>query len=329
MFIRDPQKSFVDLRGHMMKQSEILGTTERILEKAGFQHSKRCSSRSSCFDLAAHGHKQLIFLKICADIGNTSFNDAAELQKISGCFSALPLIIGEKTRKKPLEDDTVYTRYEICVITSKTLEDMVLRGAHPLVEAGPGGYYIKLDGNLIKKRRQELRLSVGKLAEMVGISRRTLYGYERGMAKASVPTAYRLEWILGAPVVQNADVFQAPERMCFLATARRIVSKHCLLRAVFRKFAQFDFKVTCTGRAPFDFIARCPKDEVKIIGGVAEEGERNLDQRIDEITSLGEIVGAHVVFICHGERRQDEKIPLISHKVLKKMKSPKELLAHL
>jgi putative transcriptional regulator len=206
---------------------------------------------------------------------------------------------------------------------------MVLRGVHPLVEAGPGGYYIKLDGNLIKKRREELGLSIGKLAAMVGISRRTLYGYERGMAKASVPAAYRLEWILGAPVVQDADVFQAPERICLLATAQRIVSKRRLLKAVFRKFAQFNFKVTCIVRAPFDFIARCPKNEMKIIGGVADVGERNLDQRIKETTSLGEIIGAHVVFISHGEREQDERIPLIGHKVLKKIKCPKELLMHL
>lgn len=313
----------------MMKKSEILGATECILEKAGFQLSRRCSSRPSCFDLVAQGQKQLIFLKIYANIGNTCLNDAAELQKISGCFSALPLIVGERTRRKPLEDDTVYSRYDVCVITAKTLEDMVLRGVHPLVEAGPGGYYIKLDGNLIKKRRQELGLSVGKLAEMVGISRRTLYGYERGMAKASVPAAYRLEWFLGAPVVQTTEVNHGPEKLCLLATARRLISKHRLLKAVFRKFSQFDFKVTSIGRAPFDFIARCPRDEVKIIGGVADEGERNLDQRIEEITSLGEIIGAHAVFICHGERDQNERISLIGHKVLKKIKCQEELLAHL
>jgi putative transcriptional regulator len=301
-----------------VKKSEILSNTECILEKAGFKLSKRCSSRSSCFDLAAHRHKQLIFLKIVADIGNACFNDSAELQKISGCFSAAPLIISEKSRKKPLEDDTVYTRYDICVITPETLEDIVLRGIHPMVEAGPGGYYIKLDGNLIRKRRQQLGLSVGKLAEMVGISRRTLYGYERGMAKASVPAAYRLEWILGAPVVQNADIFQAPEHLCFLATARRLVMKHFLMNTVFRKFAQFNFKVTCTGRAPFDFIARCPEDEVKIIGGVAEEGERNSDKRKEEIASLGTIIGAHVIFIGQEEREQERKIPLVCTKFLRR-----------
>jgi putative transcriptional regulator len=305
----------------MVKKSEILGTTECILEKAGFKLSKRCSSRSSCFDLAAHKNEQLIFLKICADIGNTCLKDAAELQKISGCFSATPLIIGEKTRKRLLEDDTVYTRYDICVITPVTLKEMVLGGTYPLVEAGPGGYYIKLNGNLIKKRRQELGLSVGKLAEMVGISRRTLYGYERGMAKASVPAAYRLEWILGAPVVKNADIFQAPEHTCFLTTARQLVSKHVFLKAVFRKFVQFNFRVTCTGRAPFDFIARCPEDEMKIIGGVVEEREKNSDQRKEEIASVGAVIGAHVIFISYRESDKDEKIPVVCPKTLPNIES--------
>jgi putative transcriptional regulator len=310
-----------------MKGPEILDAAEHILAKAGFQLSKRCSSRSSCFDLAAHNHEQTIFLKICTDIGNTCFKDAAELQKISGCFSAIPLIIGEKTRKKPLEDDTVYNRYDVCVITSKTLENMVLRRVNPLVEAGPGGYYIKLDGNLIRKRRQQLGLSVGKLAEMVGISRRTLYGYEKEMAKASVPVAYRLEWVLGAPVVQNAKVFQTPEQMCFLT--RCIAAKRRLLKKIFRKFTHFNFKVTCIERAPFDFIVRCPEDEIKIIGGVAEEGEQNFDQRTKEIKSLGEIVGAHVVLVSHGEGDTDERIPMIGNRVLRKMKCPKELLVPL
>jgi len=312
-----------------MEGTEILGVTERILEKAGFRLSQRCCSRPCCFDLAAQGEKKLIFLRIQTNIGNTYLNDAAELQKISGCFSAIPLIVGEKTRRKPLEDDTVYTRYDVCAITAQTLEDMLLRGVNPLVEAGPGGYYIKLDGSLIRERRQELGLSVGKLAEMVGISRRTLYGYENEMAKASVPAAYKLEWILGAPVVQTTDVFQGPERVCFLAKARRIISKHRLLKAVFRKFSQFDFKVTSTGRAPFDFIARYPEKGLKIIGGVADAGERNLDQRMGEVKSLGEVVGAHAVFISYGERSQDEEIPLICYKVLNKMKCPEELLAQL
>jgi predicted transcriptional regulator len=62
---------------------------------------------------------------------------------------------------------------------------------------------------------------------------------------------------------------------------------------------------------------------------VAEVGERNVDRRIREVKSLAEVIGAHAVFITYGERSQDERVPLIGHKVLTKMKCPEELLAQL
>jgi len=312
-----------------MKRAEILGATESILEKAGFQLSRRCTSRPSCFDFAAQKAEKLAFIKVYANIGNVFAKDASELQTISECFSATPLIIGEKTRRKPLEDDTIYSRYNIHAITPKTLEDIVLRGMHPLVEAGPGGYYIKLDGDLIRKRRQELGLSVGKMAEMMGISRRTLYGYERGMAKASVSAAYKLEWVLGVPVVQFTDMFQSnPQDTNFFAMAKRIIVQHHFLQAVLRKFAQFDFRATHTDRAPFDFIAQCSGKGLKIIGGVANKKERNLDQRTEEIVSVGKVINAQPVFITAGEKIPNN-IPLIHHKDLVKMRCPEEFIAQL
>ncbi len=316
--------------GKMMKRAEILDITESILEKAGFQISQRCTSRPSCFDLAAQRKKQLTFIKVYANIGNISAKDASELQKISECFSATCLIIGEKTRRKPLEDDTVYCRYNIYATTAKTLEDMAIHEVHPLVEAGPGGYYIELDGNLVRKRRQELELSVGKLAEMLGISRRTLYGYERGMAKASVSTAYKLEWILGVPVAQFIDMFQFTPKGTDFATARRIIVKHHLLQTVFRKFTQFKFRVAHTGRAPFDFIAQCSEKELKIIGGVADKKERNVDQRTEEIISVGKIINAQPVFITDGEKiPNNNNILLVHREDLAKMRCPEEFIAQL
>ena len=311
-----------------MKRAGILDATETILEKAGFHRSRRCTSRPSCFDLAAQKGKKITFIKVYANIGNVFATDASQLQTISECFSATPLIIGEKTRGKPLEDDTVYSRYNICAITPKTLEDMILHGMHPLVEAGPGGYYIELDGNLIRERRQELELSVGKMAEMMGISRRALYGYERGMAKASVSVAYKVEWVLGVPVAQFIEVFQSTPKGTGFVTAKRVV-KYRFLQTVFRKFAQFNFRATHTDRAPFDFIAQCSEKGLKIIGGVADKKERNVDKRTEEIISVGEIINAQPVFITDGEKIPNNNIPLIRHENLVKMRGSEEFIAQL
>jgi putative transcriptional regulator len=183
----------------------------------------------------------------------------------------------------------------------------------PLVEAGPGGYYVRLDGESIRQRRMKLGLSVGKLAEQLRISRRTLYGYERGMVKASVSAAYNLEWILGMPVVKHIDIFKpAPLGAGFLAAAKRIIVKNQSLKNVIRKLILCDFRVAATTRAPFDFIAQPPNEDVKIIGGVTRKGEKNINERVKEILSISEVVKAQPLFVTDGNLVPEIDIPLIA-----------------
>jgi putative transcriptional regulator len=308
----------------------MLNAAESVLKTAGFQVSEKCSARPSCFCLAARKGAQLALLKVQPDLGNTSQRDAWELKTISSCFLGTSLFVSDKTREKPLEDDTVYTRYNIYALTPKTLENVVSRGMLPLMEAGPGGCFVQLDEDAVRKRRQKLGLSVGKLAEQMGISRRTLYGYERGMAKASVSAAYNLEWILGIPVVKPIDIFQTvPSDNSFFAAAKRMFVKNRFLRIVLKRLAQCHFNVAPTMRAPFDFIAQSPESQLNIIGGVACTEEKDLDHRTNEILSISEIVKAQPMFVTDGKLVPNNDIPLIRSEELNKIKQPEDLFARL
>jgi len=311
-----------------MNQAEMLATAETILSKAGFHASERCVARPSCFDFVARRGEQLAFLKVLVNVGSISEGEASELRKISRCFSATPLFIGDQTRNKPLEDDTIYVRYNIYAITPKTFGNVVFLQMHPLVVAGPGGYYVNLDGDAIRKKRQELGLSVGKLAELMGVSRRTIYGYERCMAKASVSAAYNLEWILGVPVARPIDPLQAvSHEKGFFAKAKRAIVGNRLLQSVVGKFVRFDFKVASTKWAPFDFVAQFPEENVNIVGGVTFEKEKSIDQRTREILSISEVVKAQPVFITDGKQVPNNEIPLIRSEDLMKIKCQEDLMA--
>ena len=313
-----------------MNRAEIIERIESILEKAGFNLSARCCSRPSCFDFAARKNNLLAFIKVHTNIGSASLKDASELFAITKNFDATPLLIGEKNRDQELENDTVYSRYNIYAVNIETLRAVVFKRMHPLIEAGPGGYYVQVNGELIRRRRQELGLSIGELAKMVGVSRRTLYGYERGMAKASVQTAYTLEWILGAPLVQPIDIFKpSPKRrkIGLFASAGKILSRRCFLYRIFKKFKQFNFKITRTSRAPFDFIAEAPKEDIKILGGVSTEKENNIERRIEEIVSVCKLTDSQPIFITTNAKLKDNGVPSFQPKELEKMKGPEDLLA--
>ncbi len=313
-----------------MNREEMLKTAECVLKNAGFKISNPCYSRPSCFCMVAKKELNLTFIKIPSDLGKTTLRDALELQAISSHFSATPLFISNKARERQLEDDTVYTRYDIYAVTPKTLEDVVLREMLPLVEAGPGGYYVRLDGEAIRRRRMKLGLSVGKLAEQLRISRRTLYGYEKGMAKASVSGAYNLEWILGIAVAKPIDIFKpVPPSVGFFAAAKRLITRNRFLRTVLKRLILCNFKVAATSRAPFDFIAQPPDENVNIIGGVARRGERNVDQRVQEILSISNIVNAQPLFITDGILVPSNDIPLIRSDELEKMQLAEDLFSRL
>jgi putative transcriptional regulator len=313
-----------------MDRAEMLNTAETILSKAGFHISEKCVARPSCFDFVARRVEQLAFLKVLVNIGSISEGEASELQRISRCFSATPLFVGDQTRNKPLEDDTIYIRYNIYAITPKTFGNVVFLQMHPLVVAGPGGYYVNLDGDAIRKKRQEFGLSVGKLAELMGVCRRTIYGYERGMAKASVSAAYNLEWILGVPVARHIDPLQAiVHEKGFFAKAKHMIVGNRLLQAVVGKLSRFNFKVAQTKWAPFDFVAQFPKENVNIVGGVAFENEKSIDQRAREILSVSEVAKAQPVFVTDGKQVPSNEIPLIRSEDLMKIKCPEDLMARL
>jgi predicted transcriptional regulator len=99
-----------------------LEAAETVLKAAGFTISRPCISRPSCFDFAVRREGNLILIKLLPDIGNLTLIDSQELREISGYFSAASLIIGQEARELPLEDDTVYRRYNISAVNLKTFE---------------------------------------------------------------------------------------------------------------------------------------------------------------------------------------------------------------
>ncbi|MEM3577467.1 MAG: helix-turn-helix domain-containing protein [Candidatus Bathyarchaeia archaeon] len=299
---------------------------ENALIEAGFTVSEKCYIRPSCFDFAARKKEILVFVKVHRDIDALSQNDFFELEKISNCVRATPLLVSESMRERPLEDDTVYSRYNIVAVTPKTFENFVVNKISPLVQAGPGGYYVEIDCKAIRRRRQELGLSVGEMAEMVGLSRRTLYGYERGMAKASVTAAYNLMCALGIPIAKPVNIFEKPrnQRKCFLTKAKRIIAKNKVVRRFLKKFSRCN--ITTVRKAPFDFVITVPEGNTQIIGGVASGKEQKLERRVEEILSVSKVVRAYPILVTDRQKPVDKDIPCVSSEEISKIRKPEDLI---
>jgi len=80
----------------------------------------------------------------------------------------------------------------------------------PLIYAAPGGLYVSIDGDLLADEREERGWSLGRLANELGVSRRTVSKYEDGM-NASIEVAIQLEELFNQPFSNPVSVFEGAE----------------------------------------------------------------------------------------------------------------------
>ena len=82
----------------------------------------------------------------------------------------------------------VYSRFGIPLMSINTLHDLFIEEVPPLIYSAPGGFYVRLDKEVLARLRQGGR-SLGELAEIAGVSRRTIQMYEEGIVDVNNPSS--------------------------------------------------------------------------------------------------------------------------------------------
>ena len=181
-----------------------------MLADAGFSVSDRCATRPKSFDVAARRGDDVVLLKILGNIDAFDAETGAEMRRLGTYLRATPLVVGLRTRDEELEPGVVYFRHGVPVFSPDTAMELFVEGLPPLVYAAPGGLYVNIDGDVLADRRQDEDLSLGKLADELGVSRRTVSKYEDGM-NASIDVAMRLEELFGDGLTSPVDVMDGAE----------------------------------------------------------------------------------------------------------------------
>jgi putative transcriptional regulator len=297
------------------------------LKNSGFEVSQICCSRLSCFDFAIKKRDNTVLVKVASDIDSYPVHLLRELKVVASRVPAAALLVSQHSHGNPLEDDTVYSRSHVNIVNAKTILRIAEQAGNPLVYAGRGGYTVQVYGEFIKRRREELGLSIGRLAALIGVSRRTLYGYEHGLARASVASAIKLSETLGIAVAKPIDVFEKKRKLsqCMLLKSKRDLMAKLLLRQILKKFSNCD--ISPVHNAPFDFVMKVPNENYLIIGGVATADEVDLNCRVSEILSICRVIYAYPVLITENKKKSSFDLSCFTVEDLSVLRSPEELIA--
>ncbi|MDD3985068.1 MAG: transcriptional regulator [Methanobacterium sp.] len=314
------------------QRDHILIEINELLSNHGFETSNIYDR--SCFDMVARKELELLLLKILINIDGFTGNQAGEIKKVAGSFFASPLIVGIKSKNEYLEEDVVYERHGIPVIAKDTLRNMIVDNVYPEVFADRGGYYVQMDGEIIKSVRESQNISRKDLADKAHVSRETIYKYERGMVRAFPETAIMLENILNMKITLSVNLLRTPN---FDKTeiSDNIKTNTPLNIEIPSNLANLGFGIISTNRTPFDALAnhKSPKRTSKEDSTVITNMEKNRNQQALKkmalnVKDLSEITGSDAVFLLNGKKfiKCIEGIPVVHNWEIKEMKSSKEFL---
>lgn len=232
--------------------------------------------RGISFDVVARRDDTLLIVKILSNVDAFSKENAEEMLTLGEALGASPLLIGERSGSGDIDESIVYSRFGVPIISLTTLSDHLIEGVPPFIFAAPGGLYVKLDSQLLKQVREERNISLGTLAEIAGVSRRTIQMYEGGMG-AMIDVAIRLEEFLNQPIVTAVNPFQHcsapkhPEKEKAPARASDVFGQE-----VFEQLARMGFSIVPTTRCPFEALS---KDEhILILTGLGKDDAKLKDK---------------------------------------------------
>src|SRR5438309_4674603 len=223
---------------------------------------------------------------------------------------------GERGGTGTLEDGVIYTRFGVSILSRRTRGEFLEEGVPPFLYSAPGGLYVRLDADALRRLREERQVSLGTLADIAGVTRRTIQMYLEGMS-ATMEVAMRLEEFLNESLVMPVDPFALLADPA--AREERLPQIEGFEREMFERLERLGYRVLRTVRSPFDALSK--HEETTFLTGVGE-ADRALERKAEVVATLSRVVEEDsVMFVERARVRMSIRgVPVIAREELRRAK---------
>lgn len=339
-------------------RDDSIRSVEELLARVGFLVTDAHHIRPTSFDLMARRDSQLAIIKVLKNIDALDPEEARRLRDLQDLFHASVLVVGETSGASKLEPGVVYNRYGLPIVAEESLEEYLLHGVPPFLFSSPGGIFARVDGERLRALREERNLSLGALASVAGVSRRTIQLYEEG-AGAEVDVIERLERYLNDAIARPLDLFllsPAEERAVTAPAeprkrsekddrppARGPESEEAVSDGEHRRLARtgdplrdnvflhlngMGWEVVVTLRCPFDAFTHGDRRGEEEILLTSVGSLRSAAHRAEVLQGLARVAEGHALFVVEEIKRRTsiDGLPIVSVPELRRHRDRDELL---
>lgn len=261
-----------------------------------------------CFDVAAK-NENLILIKSLMNIDGFSEEHALSLRSISYFLSANPLVVSIKNNREFLNDQIIYSRFQLPVMTPQTFENFLEDEKMIFADSARGKHTSEVDTEKIRSKRKEKNFSLRELAQLIGISKKAMYEIEKNKTKPSIETISKIENVLNTKV-------QVPRKFSANLKTIYIKPKSELQKKVTKEFSRIGIQNSSANSAPFEVVG---KEKFSVVTS-------SLKHELLIMKKFANIVSSKA-FLVAKESSEDSVsgVPVVSEKELSELETPKDL----
>lgn len=310
----------------MQSKQKYLDNVRDILDSTAREHATTFD-KDYCFDSIVDEGDTRIAIKVSLTIDDVEPPIREELGRICPILRCTPLIIGERTRKRPLQDGVVHTRGSIPAITLETLRRILEEKTFPFILAKKGGIYVVVNGTRLKQAREAHNFSRGDIADELGLSRRAIYEYERGTMSPKIDVALQLEQLLDTQLIEPFNFMEIEPPSPAQYGRRENTGKETqLAKMASEVLSRLGFNSTITHDTPFDMLTSL-RHQV-ILSYLKHRLERLDVDRLLFLAELADVLEEEPAIIASENPKEEAigGIPVVYLKELLEIEDPKEFI---
>jgi putative transcriptional regulator len=247
------------------------------------------------FDIVAYreGFRPLL-VKVSENLKQVSKVELEDLRKSSRAYNVVSLLIASKSGSSNLEDDVIYEKQGILALTTRTLEKSFSTGEKPIVIHRKGNYFLKVNSRVFVERLKEYGYSRSELAEILRVTKKTIYLYERGELLVPLDKGLLLAQLLGEDIFEELD----PLKPLIILNEEAITSD-----TPRDKIEEFLWKLASRLNKLFLNFTRTPVDVVvknnsaTVVVAKATYIDRSLEKKIEDAEKIADLVNAPLIVV--------------------------------
>ncbi len=265
------------------------------------------------FDIAAKRDDRLLLVKVLANIDGLNESQAMSLRTISYFLSAHPFVVSGKSNRETLENNIIYSRFDIPVVTSELFMDILTNDNLSPMRSAKGRHTIKVDPQLLREKRNELEMTMEQLADKIGISKKAMYEIEKSRVNPSEGTVEKLESVLSVNLKKPYEMENAP--VTYLKPKDDFQSK------VSKEFSRIGIDNSSVYSAPFEIVG---KENFSLITTLSHNTKK-VGLAASIVKKLSGVFSSKAVFIAKkSEDKNVEGIPVVLESELPDIETGKE-----